>query len=239
MRAGSTHAPGMTSLYWMGDQLPTLDRFDGLHSALIGLLNGGMVGFSIGHSDIGGYTTSNDTAHLNQFIRDDEILMRWCEMNAFSDAIFRTHPSNNPAINSQVWDNENIAKFFKKFAETHKELGEYRMKLMQEMEETGLPITRSLMLELDDTDLNIDDQFMLGSEVMMAPIVVKGTTWRNVYFPEGQWEHYFTGEIISSDHRDGLWKKVECPLGTPCAYRRSKKAEVQRDAFINHFKFGK
>lgn len=100
MRAGSTHAPGRTSLYWMGDQLPTLDRFDGLHSALIGLLNGGMVGFSIGHSDIGGYTTSNDTVHLNQFIRDDEILMRWCEMNAFSDAIFRTHPSNNPAINS-------------------------------------------------------------------------------------------------------------------------------------------
>lgn len=108
------------------------------------------------------------------------------------------------------------------------------MKLMQEMEKTGLPITRSLMLELDDTDLNIDDQFMLGSEVMMAPIVVKGTTWRKVYFPEGQWKHYFTGELIHSNHRDGLWRKVECPLGTPCAYKR-----VQRDSFVNHFKFGK
>lgn len=157
MRAGSTHSPGRTSLYWMGDQLPTLDRYDGLHSALIGLLNGGMTGFSIGHSDIGGYTSSNNAEDLNVFLRDNEILMRWCEMNAFSDGVFRTHPSNNPAVNAQVWDNTEIATFFKKFATVHKELGEYRMKLMQEMEKTGLPITRSLMLELDNTNLDIDD----------------------------------------------------------------------------------
>ena len=67
MRAGSTHSPAVTSLYWMGDQLPTFDKFDGLHSALIGLLNGGVSGFGIGHSDIGGYTTLNDTEHLRYF----------------------------------------------------------------------------------------------------------------------------------------------------------------------------
>ena len=61
MRAGSTLAPGVTSLYWMGDQLPTLDRYDGLHSALIGLLNGGICGFGLGHSDIGGYTSLNNS----------------------------------------------------------------------------------------------------------------------------------------------------------------------------------
>jgi alpha-glucosidase (family GH31 glycosyl hydrolase) len=52
-------SPSVTSLFWMGDQLTTFDRYDGMHSALIGLLNGGYSGFSIGHSDIGGYTTSN------------------------------------------------------------------------------------------------------------------------------------------------------------------------------------
>jgi alpha-glucosidase len=61
MRSGSTHSPAVTSLYWMGDQLPTFDKYDGLHSALIGLLNGGWSGFGIGHSDIGGYTSMNDT----------------------------------------------------------------------------------------------------------------------------------------------------------------------------------
>jgi alpha-glucosidase len=36
MRAGTTRSPSMTSVFWMGDQLPTFDRQDGLHSALIG-----------------------------------------------------------------------------------------------------------------------------------------------------------------------------------------------------------
>lgn len=109
MRAGSTMSPGETSLFWMGDQLPTFDRYDGLHSALIGLLNGGMSGFALGHSDIGGYTSLNDTANLNYYRRDEELLVRWMEMSAFSDALFRTHPSNNPDFNAQIWDNEEIA----------------------------------------------------------------------------------------------------------------------------------
>jgi len=157
MRAGSTLSPGATSLYWMGDQLPTLDRYDGLHSALIGLLNGGMSGFSLGHSDIGGYTSLNDTEHLIEYRRDEEVLKRWIEMSAFSDAVFRTHPSNNPAFNAQIWDNEEIAGFFAKFAKVFVDLGDYRLGLMKESENLGIPITRSLMLEFDNTDLHIDD----------------------------------------------------------------------------------
>ena len=113
MRAGSTQSPGVTSLYWMGDQLPTFDRFDGLHSALNGLLNGGISGFGIGHSDIGGYTSLNDTEHLRFFKRDRELLKRWIEMSTFSDAVYRTHPSNNPDFNLQIWEDEDIVKFFK------------------------------------------------------------------------------------------------------------------------------
>jgi len=57
-------------------------------------------------------------------------MMRWIEMNAFSDALFRTHPSNNPDLNVQIWDNEEIAGFFGRFAAIFASLGEYRMKLM-------------------------------------------------------------------------------------------------------------
>jgi len=83
---------------------------------MIGLLNGGWSGFGLGQSDIGGYTSLNDTEGLAYYKRDYEVLMRWCEMSAFSDMIFRTHPSNNPAFNVQIWDNEDIAKFFGRFA---------------------------------------------------------------------------------------------------------------------------
>ena len=82
----------------------------------------------------------------------------------------------------------------------------------------GIPLTRSLMLEFDDTDNHIDDQFMFGSEIMMAPILVKGTHSREVYFPQGSWEHYFTGEKYESGD-GGMTLKLNCPLGTPCAFR--------------------
>ena len=44
---------------WQGDQLVTWDRYDGLVSALHGLINGGFSGISINHSDIGGYTSTS------------------------------------------------------------------------------------------------------------------------------------------------------------------------------------
>ena len=56
MRAGTAKSPAQTSLLWMGDQLPTYDSLDGMQSALIGQLNSGLSGFSLSHSDIGGYT---------------------------------------------------------------------------------------------------------------------------------------------------------------------------------------
>ncbi len=101
MRSGSTQSPLYTDLFWMGDQLPTFDAYDGLNSALIGLLNGGLSGMTLGHSDIGGYTSVNETVNGYTFtiLRDKEKLQRWIEMSTYSDAVMRTHPSNRPNEN--------------------------------------------------------------------------------------------------------------------------------------------
>ena len=99
MRAGTGVSPKNTRLYWMGDQLTTMDRFDGLQSAMIGLMNGGVSGATIGHSDIGGYTSIIEKKFgftLLKYTRDQETLFRWIEMNTFSDPIQRSHPSNLP-----------------------------------------------------------------------------------------------------------------------------------------------
>jgi len=83
----------------MGDQLTTLDKLDGLQSALIGQMNGGVSGMTIGHSDIGGYTSVIEKKFgvtFMEYTRSQETLQRWIEMNTFSDPIMRTHPSNIP-----------------------------------------------------------------------------------------------------------------------------------------------
>jgi len=98
------------------------------------------------------------------------------------------------------------------------------MKLMEETEKTGLPITRSLMLEFENTDWLIDDQFMLGSDVMMAPVLARDTFKRKVFFPYvgtgGYWLHYFTKQKIPVTSKSGMFKWIDCPLGTPAAFKR-------------------
>ena len=57
MRSGSTHSPKVTPLFWLGDQLVSWDHYDGLGSAIIGAITSGLSGFTLTHSDIGGYTS--------------------------------------------------------------------------------------------------------------------------------------------------------------------------------------
>ena len=80
---------------------------------MMGLLNGGLSGFSLGHSDIGGYTSLNKTLDSLNFsiFRTKELLLRWIEMSTYSDVIMRTHPSNKPVLNYQVFSDNNTAQF--------------------------------------------------------------------------------------------------------------------------------
>jgi alpha-glucosidase len=118
---------------------------------MIGLLNGGVSGFSMGHSDIGGYTSvNNEYFHIN---RNKELLLRWIEMSAFSDIIMRSHPSNNPDFNFQIYSDNQTAQFLALFGNIHKLLASYKKQLMVEATTYGIPIVRSLMLEYPDDDI--------------------------------------------------------------------------------------
>ena len=56
MRSGATFSAANTRLFWLGDQTVTWDEHDGLTTVIIGLLSSGLSGYSLQHSDIGGYT---------------------------------------------------------------------------------------------------------------------------------------------------------------------------------------
>ena len=90
-------------------------------SALIGQLNGGISGYSLGHSDIGGYTTiivPVANGHLD-YVRSKELLLRWIEMSTFSDMIMRTHGGVIPEDMYQVWQDPNTTEFFSRFVKIH------------------------------------------------------------------------------------------------------------------------
>lgn len=56
MRSGNIHTPQSTRMFWLGDQMVTWDAYDGLATVIIGVLSQGISGYSLTHSDIGGYT---------------------------------------------------------------------------------------------------------------------------------------------------------------------------------------
>lgn len=112
---------------------------------MVGLINAAVSGFTIGHSDIGGYT-STEVPHVISYVRSKELLWRWIEMNAFSDPIMRSHPSNLPDDNYQIYDEVDTIQHMAKFTRIHMDLAGVKMDLMKEAEDLGTPMTRPLLL---------------------------------------------------------------------------------------------
>ena len=75
------------------------------------------------------------------------------------------------------------------------------LKLVKEAYETGEPIIRSLAYNYPDCDYDyIKDQFMLGEEILVAPVLTKGAKIKTVYLPKGKWQdavgNIYDGESV-------------------------------------------
>ncbi len=228
-RSGFTKSPSFSTLFWLGDQLVSWDAFDGMKTALIGLLSSGISGFSLNHSDIGGYTTIGVSwLPCFGYRRSKELLLRWMEMNAFT-SVFRTHEGNMPELNCQ-WDSDDeTVRHFAKFAKVYRALGFYREELMSEAFQKGYPLARPLFLNYpsDPETWDIDSEFMLGTEFLIAPCFQPGARDVRLYLPAGQWVHLWTGEVFGSAQA-GKWVTMRSPVGKPPVFYRKGSAVGNR-----------
>jgi len=222
MRAATALSPAHTRLFWMGDQLVDYDNFDGMQSAMIGLLNSGLSGFTMGHSDLGGYTAVKTPVGFLDYIRTNELLNRWIEMSTFSDVIMRSHPSNLPDDCAQVYDSTANVLFLKKFTDIHVEMQHYKMSLMEEANTLGTPVTRPLMLHYPDCEAarKVTDQFMLGRDVLVAPIFAAGQSNREVFLPgPDTWVHLWS-KLRYTAGAEGRTLAFTAILGQPPVFVR-------------------
>jgi alpha-glucosidase len=211
-RASHLKVPGFSTLYWLGDQTSTWDKNDGLHSSLIGLLSSGLSGKVFNHSDIGGYVSLKIFPFVN-IKRSKELLLRWMELNAFT-ALFRTHPGLNPELAVQVYHDKETLQAFSKWSRVYKALYEYKKPFIQLASDFGWPLIRPLFLNYpqDKKVPLIDDQFLLGDHLMVAPILKEKATKRSVYLPKGYWTDLWTNRVYMSK---GKYVEVSAPLGKP------------------------
>ncbi len=219
MRSGYRASPGAATLFWEGDQLVSWDEYDGLKSAVTGLLSGGFSGFSLNHSDIGGYTTI--TSPIADYHRSAELLERWTELCAFT-TIFRTHEGNQPDNNVQIYSTPATLDHFSRMAKVYAAWGDYRRQLVDEAAATGVPVVRHMYIEFP-SDPNVYDlrtQFMLGSELLVAPVLDPGVTSVSAYLPAGQWVNVWSGQTYG-DPRQGGRVSIPAPIGQPAVLYRA------------------
>ena len=186
-RSSSLTSPGTVPLFWLGDQLPTWDRLDGLASVVLGLLSSGLSGHALTHSDTGGYTTIA-IPPLARYVRSRELLQRWTELNIFT-AFLRTHEGSAPTENAQVYDDDDSLSHFAWCSSLFASLAPYRDELMKEASQHGWPLVRPAWLHHEDdaTTLDLEQQFLLGSDVMVAPVLHPGATRVRLYLPRATW----------------------------------------------------
>jgi alpha-glucosidase len=228
MRSGFTRSPRYSTLFWLGDQLVSWDEFDGIKSAVTGMLSGGLSGFSLNHSDIGGYTTIDNP--LRNYHRSPELLKRWTELSAFTP-VFRTHEGNRPERNAQVYSDDAALEHFARMAKVYRAWAPYRRRLVDEAEATGHPVVRHLVLHYpeDATARKLRyEEFLVGSELLVAPVLDPGVEKVRVYLPAGRWVHVWSDREYG-DEGKGTWVTVEAPMGRPAVFH--KKDSEAGDAF--------
>ncbi|KAJ8760093.1 hypothetical protein K2173_010949 [Erythroxylum novogranatense] len=234
MRAGFRDSPKWGMLFWEGDQMVSWQTNDGIKSAVVGLLSSGLSGYALNHSDIGGYCAVD--LPFIRYHRSEELLMRWMELNAFT-TVFRTHEGNKPSCNSQFYSNEKTFSHFARCAKIYKAWYFYRAQLLKEASQKGLPICRHLFLHYPE-DKNVQNlsyqQFLVGSEILVVPVLDKGMKKVKAYFPVGEnfpWKHIWSGDLFD---KKGSETWVEAPVGYPAVF--IKVGSIVGETFVENLR---
>lgn len=184
--AGSQRYP----LHWGGDASTDNTGMIGtLHSGL----SFGLSGFSFWSHDMGGFVQSTP----------DELYCRWIPFG-FLTSHTRAHGA--PPTEPWLYENVRVQEVFRKSAEMKYRLMPYVYAQAKECTEKGLPMMRALFVEFPD-DLGawkIDDEYLFGSQILVAPIFETGATGRDVYLPKGKWIDYQTGKVYA-----GGWHHIQ------------------------------
>ncbi len=212
MRSGFSGVQRYCPLLWGGDQSVDFSSHDGLPSAICAALSSGLVGNPYHHSDIGGFMS------LYGNRRTPELLMRWTEMAAFT-AVMRTHEGNRPDENLQIDSSAVLLAHFARMTRLFRALGPYRRALVTDASTRGLPMQRPLFLEFPDDPAGyvVQDEFLFGPDLLVAPVAEDGArSWR-AYLPAGaDWTHLWSG----ATHSGGRHVTVPAALGQPPAFIR-------------------
>ncbi len=169
---------------WTGD---TSSTWEHLAASVPMLLNLGLSGLAFCGADVGGFLDSPTP----------ELFARWMQLGALTP-FFRNH-SNKDSRQQEPWE------FGPEVERISRDAIRLRMKLLPYLEQCfakaqtrGWPVMRPMLFHFQDDPVAAacNDQFLVGADLLVAPVLVPGVTARSVYLPRGRWRDAWTGRVL-------------------------------------------
>jgi alpha-D-xyloside xylohydrolase len=206
-------------LAWSGD---VHSSFHALRNQLAAGLNMGLAGIPWWTTDIGGFQGGD--------VRDPafhELLIRWFQWGVFCP-VFRLHGYREPQIQpleawrdgiaqcnsgspNEIWSyGEANYDIMKHWLLVREKMRPYIGELMANAHRTGDPVMRPLFYDFPAQAMSwqVEDQYMFGADIMVAPVLNAGQVTRRVWLPEGQAWISLDGERVQG----GQWITAQAPL---------------------------
>ena len=186
--AGSQRYP----LHWGGDSEST-DQ--GMASELRGGLSFGLSGFTFWSHDIGGFTAGSVQS------MDKDLFARWLAFGMLS-----SHSRCHGDAPKEPWlYGDDFMNQFRAIDEMKYKLMPYVYAQAMDSSRRGLPMLRALFIEYPDDpgSWTVDDEYLFGSSILVAPLMHEGDKGRAVYLPPGAWIDFQNGRRYS-----GGWQNI-------------------------------
>lgn len=190
-----------TPIHWAGDHQSTNEEF---RSILTAGLSAAMSGMAFWSFDIGGFAGALPDADL--YKRSTQMacfspIMQWHsepEGGQFKELMPGISGNNerSPWNMARVYGKPELMDELRYWHELRMELLPYLYETAKEAVEDNKPMMRPLIysFQKDENCLHVEDEYMLGDKLLVAPLMEKEQETREVYFPEGIWYGFFTGQ---------------------------------------------
>lgn len=217
------------ALVWTGD---IQSNFESFRDQVVAGQNMGLAGIPWWTTDIGGFMT--DKWDDPDFI---ELLIRWYQYGVFCP-ILRMHGNRGPDWDIPKLDDRNFGggylytghpnelwsygeeafEIMKKWLNIRISMKDYIAGLMEETAKTGAPLIRTMFFEFPDDEKcwELPEQYMFGSDYLVAPVLELGARERSVYLPKGKWESISDNKIYDG----GQTVTVPAPLDVMPVFKR-------------------
>jgi len=200
---------------WTGD---SRSCFQHLAGSIKQILSWGLSGVSFSGADIGGFAKDCSP----------ELYARWIQLGAFYP-FCRTHSCIGTKPQEPYQFGREVEDIAREYIRLRYRFLPTLYSLFWESSQTGIPIWRPLFLEFPDDFVvkEIEDQFMVGEFLLLAPVLKRKARERRLYLPEGRWIDFWDKKQYSGPG----WIKVPAELRRmPIFVRESAILALQANA---------